>query len=226
MAQEQWTGDPEAPPLHEIDDIAFTIDLLDHLEEQYCINKRRIYVTGFSNGGGLAHLLACNSTLSGRIAAFAIASGAFYKASALGGEPLFERCKINRSPIPIVEFHGSEDPVIHYDGKTTPDGHTFSLPQWLDDWAERNKCDRLERTNLYDGGVERSSWKRGDQKDVLVHYYIHGFGLGWPTTRPLDNDGQRHGPTYFDATPVVLDFFKEWPLPSNGGSAADPQGEL
>lgn len=202
------------------------MDLLNHLEEQHRVDKRRIFVTGFSNGGGLAHLLACNSTLSRRIAAFAIASGAFYKASALHGSPLFERCEIKSSPIPIMEFHGSKDPVIHYDGKTTPDGPTFSLPKWLDDWAKRNKCNDVKRTMEYDGNVERSAWSRDGQQDVLVHYYIHGFGHGWPTTRPLDNDDQRHGPTYFNATPMILDFFKKWPLLDSGGTTAIPQDEL
>jgi len=31
------------------------MDLLNHLEEQHRVDKRRIFVTGFSNGGGLAH---------------------------------------------------------------------------------------------------------------------------------------------------------------------------
>ncbi len=174
----------------------------------------------------MAHLLACNSTLSRRIAAFAIASGALYKASALHGLPLFKRCEIKRSPIPIMEFHGSKDPVIHYDGNTTPDGPTFSLPKWLDDWAKRNKCDDVKRTMEYDGNVDRSAWSRDGQQDVLVHYYIHGFGHGWPSTRPLDNDDQRHGPTYFNATPIILDFFKKWPLLDSAGTAAIPQDEL
>ena len=125
-----------------------------------------------------------------------------------------------------MEFHGSKDPVIHYDGKTTPDGPTFSLPEWLDGWAKRDKCDHVEKLPLYDGNVERSIWSRGDQKAVLVHYYIHGFGHGWPTTRPLDNDDQRHGPTYFNATPLILDLFEQNPLPLSSNSTSNAQSEM
>ena len=188
---------------------------MQHVENNYCIDLDRIYATGFSNGGGLVGLLACSVQLSQKIAAFAAASGAFYKDSALR-EPLFSNCDPRRSPVPIMEFHGSKDPIIHYDGKTTPDGHTYSLPEWLQDWAGRNGCEGSEDQNstsvLYDGGVERSAWTCHGRKDVVVHYYIHGFGHGWPTTTPLDNDFQRYGPTYFNATPIVMDFFEKHPM--------------
>lgn len=198
-----------------MNDIEFVHDLLDHLEEKYCIDTRRIYATGFSNGGGLTGLLACDPKASSRIAAFAIASGAFYQDSALK-EPLFGHCSPARSPVPIMEFHGEKDPVIHYDGKTTPDGETYNLPEWLKDWAVRNGCSpdtQKQTTLLYNGKVERSSWACDTQGEVVIHYYIHGFGHGWPTTTPLDNDDQRYGSTYFNATPIVLDFFSSHVLP-------------
>lgn len=189
-----------------MNDIEFVHDLLDHLEEKYCIDTRRIYATGFSNGGGLTALLACDPKASSRIATFAIASGAFYQDSALK-EPLFGHCSPARSPVPIMEFH---------DGKTTPDGETYSLPEWLKDWAVRNGCSpdtQKQTTLLYNGRVERSSWACDPQGEVVIHYYIHGFGHGWPTTTPLDNDDQRYGSTYFNATPIVLDFFSSHVLP-------------
>ena len=115
-----------------------------------------------------------------------------------------------------MEFHGDKDPVIHYDGKTTPDGETYSLPEWLKDWAVRNGCSpnvQNQTQQLYNDNVERSTWTCDSQGEVMIHYYIHDFGHGWPTTAPLDNDYQRYGPTYFDATPIVLDFFSEHVLP-------------
>ena len=184
-------------------------DLLDHVEEHYCVDKRRVYAAGFSNGGGLTELLACDEKLSTRIAAFAIASGAFYKDSALK-EPLFSHCSSGRYPIPIMEFHGEKDPVIHYDGKTTPDGETYSLDEWIQGWKLRNLCTsdaENEKLVLYYGNVEKRTWTCSNVKNVIVHYYIHGFGHGWPSTMSQDDDDQRYGPAHFDATPLVLDFF-------------------
>lgn len=168
-------------------------------------------------------LLACDAKASSRIAAFAIASGAFYRDNALK-EPLFSHCTPARSPVPIMEFHGGRDPVIHYDGKTTPDGETYSLPEWLKDWAVRNGCSpdvQNQTILLYNGNVERSAWSCDPQGEVVIHYYIHGFGHGWPTTTYLDNDYQRYGPTFFNASPIVLEFFRGHVLPLDYGMTED-----
>jgi polyhydroxybutyrate depolymerase len=58
-----------------IDDLRYTADLLNHLQGQLCVDPRRVYAAGFSNGGGMTGWLACE--LAGRIAAFAMVSGAF-----------------------------------------------------------------------------------------------------------------------------------------------------
>ena len=39
------------------DDVRFVSDLLDQLEGQYCIDRRRVFATGFSNGGMLVYTL-------------------------------------------------------------------------------------------------------------------------------------------------------------------------
>jgi poly(3-hydroxybutyrate) depolymerase len=222
----QWSGDPEAPLTSEINDIEFANDLLDYIEQEYCIDTSRVYATGFSNGGGLTDLLACDTEVSTRMAAAAIASGAFYKDSALK-EPLFSHCTPSHV-LPIMEFHGSKDPVEHYDGKTTPDGESYALPEWAEEWAIRNGCNIGEENKtvkLFNGNVEKSMWSCGENEDVVIHYYIHGFGHGWPSTVPLENDYQRYGPTYFNATPVIMDFFRKHVL-SSGNENVRMKDEL
>ncbi len=54
-------------------DVQFVVDLLDALEKQLCIDKKRIYSAGFSNGGMLSNRLACE--LSDRIAAIGPVAG-------------------------------------------------------------------------------------------------------------------------------------------------------
>ena len=209
----QWSGDPEAPPTNEINDIEFANDLLDYIEQSYCIDTNRVYAAGFSNGGGLTDLLACDAKVSARLAAVAIASGAFYKDGALK-EPLFSHCTPSHV-LPIMEFHGSKDPVEHYDGKTTPDGESYALPEWAEEWAVRNGCENGEQNRtvkLFNGNVEKSTWSCGQNEGIVTHYYIHGFGHGWPSTVPLENDYQRYGPTYLNATPVIMDFFSKHTL--------------
>ncbi|MCJ1407044.1 hypothetical protein MMC19_001114 [Ptychographa xylographoides] len=228
----QWTGDPASPPLSITNDLAFTSTLLAHLTATYCISTAHIYAAGFSNGGGLTSLLACNATFTGALpalslAGIALASAAVYKDAALP-EPLFSICTPGRSPVPILAFHGTADPIIHYDdGATTPDGPTYPVPAWLAAWAARNACPRDARpalTERYAGAVLQETWTCATtpapaepelKRDVVTHYLIRGFGHGWPSTRRQDDDvGQRFGPTVFNATGVMMDFFRAWSTPS------------
>lgn len=47
------------PDDRRLDDVQFTIDVLDHAAEQVTIDERRVYVTGFSGGARLAPEIAC-----------------------------------------------------------------------------------------------------------------------------------------------------------------------
>lgn len=55
-------------------------------------------------------------------------------------------------------------------------------------------------------------------QDVVVHYYIHDFGYGWPRTALLENGYQRFGPTDLNATPFIMDFFRKHILLPGGGT--------
>ncbi|MCJ1392040.1 hypothetical protein MMC18_004907 [Xylographa bjoerkii] len=203
LHREQWTGDPTSPLRSSIDDLAFTTDLLDYLISHYTIDLMRIYALGFSNGGGLAYLLAGSPALSARFAAFAIASGAIYKDAALK-EPLFGKPLPSRTPIPILHFHGDKDPVIHYDGVGTPDAPTYGVEKWLEGWAKWNGVEgEGEREELYESEVERRVWKK-EGKEVAVRWLLRRFAHGWPSTRKQDDDGQRLGPVRFDGAVVVV----------------------
>jgi polyhydroxybutyrate depolymerase len=59
-----------------IDDLHYVSLMLDDLQNKLCVDTRRIFVTGFSNGGGMSGYIACS--LAGRIAAVAPVSGNFY----------------------------------------------------------------------------------------------------------------------------------------------------
>ncbi len=98
-------------------DVAFTTALLDQLERDYCVDRRRIYSTGFSNGAFFSQLLAC--AMSGRIAAVAPVSGGTLRVD----------CTPSR-PVPILIQHGSEDDLIPVD----------SARQSRDRWRTLDGC--------------------------------------------------------------------------------------
>jgi len=186
-----WTG---APYSADADDVVFTSDLLNQLQRQLCVDPRRIHAAGKSNGGGFTGVLACR--LSNRIASFAPVSGAFY--------PEGGACRPSR-PVPIIDFHGSADTTIPYDGDA--ERGLPSIPDWLADWAERDGC--AARPSVSGDEVRVSRWRGCDRGADLVHYRVDGLGHDWPSTTPNPDSDVA---SVLDATPVIMKFFRTHPL--------------
>jgi poly(3-hydroxybutyrate) depolymerase len=203
----EWSGDPDTPS--NINDTVFVSELLDHMQDRYCIDPSRVFATGKSNGGGLTNALACNPSMSQRIAAFAPVSPAMY--------PKFQKpCQPGRTPIPILEFHGGSDDVIHYfggeDGSNR--GTTVAIPTYLLHWAHRDGCvdpvvNKTVELRNGDGYnyANQTMWDCGGQEGIVTHYFESYLGHVWPT---VENAG-------YSATKVILEFFKSHPLPKVNG---------
>ena len=73
--------------------------LLDRIERERCVDRRRLYATGMSNGGFFANLLGC--LLADRLAAVAAVAGAM---------PL-HACRPAR-PIPVLLVYGAADRLV------------------------------------------------------------------------------------------------------------------
>jgi polyhydroxybutyrate depolymerase len=80
-------------------DAGFVRALLDQLEAERCVDRRRVFATGMSNGGFFANLLGC--VMADRLAAIAPVSGAM----------ALENCHPAR-PIPVLLIYGSADRVV------------------------------------------------------------------------------------------------------------------
>jgi polyhydroxybutyrate depolymerase len=116
-----------------IDDVARLTSLIDGWRRRPEVDARRVYLIGYSNGGFMAHRLAC--AIGDRLAAIASIAGA-------GVEP-GQACPI-ASPIGVLEIHGDRDPTIRYEG-----GHLFDSPRLptyvsaratVSGWAARLGC--------------------------------------------------------------------------------------
>jgi polyhydroxybutyrate depolymerase len=116
-----------------VDDVARLEALIDHWRDRPEIDPARVYVVGFSNGGFMAHRLACE--MDDRLAAIVSLAGA--------GRAREEACPIGAS-IAVLEVHGDADPIVRYQGGRVLDAHELdphpSAPQTIADWADRLGC--------------------------------------------------------------------------------------
>jgi polyhydroxybutyrate depolymerase len=184
------------PVVHGIDDVRYVSNLLDALQRAYCVDPRRIYATGFSNGGGMAGYLAC--VLSRRIAAFAPVAGNVYV--------IPSACDPGR-PVAILDFHGTADRTVPYvktQSPTTAGSPLSSIQSWLTQWAARDGCASTPLVFYRNGQLTGMRWSGCQGGVEVVHYREQGARHVWPAPRA---DG-------LTAAQVIWQFFQAHPLPA------------
>lgn len=190
-----WQGAPYSAP--GVDDVAFTDDLLDELSATLCVDQRRVYATGKSNGAGFIGILACES--ADRIAAIAPIAGAFY--------PNGIDCRPTR-PVPVIEFHGTGDVTIPYAGDA--DRALPAIPDWVAGWAQRNQC----LVRLWDKQIQPditvSRWVGCAHGVAVTHVAVTGGGHTWPGADSYSGGG--YTTQTIEAHEVFWDFVRGYRL--------------
>lgn len=187
-----WQG---APYSADTDDVRFTAEMLDQLERTFCVDTRRIYASGKSNGAGFAELLACR--LSERIAAIAPVAGIYYP----------ERGPCSPvEPVPMVTFHGTADRVMPYHGD--PSRGLPALPHWHREWAGYHGCVANPVSEPLTPRLTLQVWRGCDGRADRMHYRIIGLDHIWPSTEPNEDSST---PTVVDASKVAWQFFMAHP---------------
>jgi polyhydroxybutyrate depolymerase len=204
-------------------DVTFVGELLDEVGRDLCVDERRVYVTGLSNGAFMTSALACK--YADRIAA----------AAPVAGIREIEGCDPSR-PVPVVAFHGTEDGFVSYDGGLGEDaldlpapdgsGRTLrdlgageaeeasgpSVPEIVAGWAERNGCEG-----------EPEERPVADDVTLIAHpcpvapvrlYRVTGGGHSWPGSEFSRQIENVVGTTTFSisANDVMWEFFSAHPL--------------
>jgi len=184
-----------AKALDQADDVTFLKDLMAELETGFCLDLDRVFVTGYSNGGGMAQRLACE--MPDRIAAIGTVAATYVD------------CKAR---VPWVAFHGVADPLVPFEGGQAPPerGGSVFLParRMLSEWAGGLGCDGLGQISRPSGDVELTTYVRctfGDGEALL--YTILSGGHTWPGA--YDLPVETTGPTSkeIDATKTMWKFF-------------------
>lgn len=141
----------------DIDDVGFVRALVDSLAGQLCIDPRRIYSTGMSNGGFLSHRLACEA---------ADLFAAVAPVSAVNGMPT---CAPSR-PVPVLMFNGTEDSLVSYD-LVAP---TFAA------WGERDGCVGEPAAGAPVGAASSATYADCSASVTVTQWTLEGMGHCWP----------------------------------------------
>lgn len=167
------------------DDVAFIAAMIEEIARLRAIDRRRVYIAGFSSGGSMAHRLG--TELAGRIAAIVAAAG--------GLPPQYGRPVRG---VPILITAGDRDPVTPVDGKSqfVEDSHRVTI----DKWRAMDDCPAARRLQSAPDLLIEVSGPCRDGSEVR---YIRMIGVEheWPRTRQID------------LTEVSWDFFRRFSLP-------------
>lgn len=175
------------------DDVGFLAALLDALEEELCIDPRRVYVTGLSNGGFMSHRLACE--MADRIAA----------AAPVAGTIAVDPCRPAR-PIPVLHIHGTADATVPYEG-----GWSKGARETMVEWAERNGCDPTSATTFQNGDSRCETWSGCEGGADVVLCTVEGGGHTWPGS--FDVPALGYTTKDLVANDVIWTFFAAHPKP-------------
>lgn len=166
-----------SPGQEAADDVGFIAALLDQLEQRFEVDRDRVFVTGFSNGGSMAFKVGAE--LAPRVAAIAPVAGALWFAPG----PLAR-------PVPMLYLTGSADPLNPIEGgvprlaqggggdtlraKPKPPVRASVLA-----WAAAVACPMAEAAVRFDDGVRTETCLAGADGADVVYVAVEGLGHTW-----------------------------------------------
>ena len=130
------------PDIDGVDDVGFTDKVLEMLDEKYSIDKNRLFVIGFSQGGMFAQRLACERSDIYK---------AFSSVAAMISEPLSRVC-FPSSPVSMMMINGTADAVLPFNGIPSGSFATKGAYETMIMWKNRNNC-----VGVIDSGTFRTS---------------------------------------------------------------------
>jgi len=165
------------------DDVAFVNQLVSDLSNTLCLDARRIYATGHSNGAEMASQVACE--LPWLFAAVAPVSGAVFQDCVGAG-------------VPVIAFQGDADYNVPLE----------ESEEGVLGWVGHNACPAEPEVSQPAEGVELRSWKC-DQGDVEF-YVMHDVGHVWPGGDPSAG-GVGPATDAINANQLMWEFFRAHP---------------
>jgi polyhydroxybutyrate depolymerase len=205
-------------------DMAFIGGLLQRIDTTLCIDRNRVFVTGYSNGAFMASAIGC--VYADQVAAIAPVAGLTNP----------KGCHPSR-PIPVVAFHGTADQEVAYSGGLGPLGKKLadpfghhqsisvalgtgapqpngpSLPAIAAAWANRNGCNPTPQSRAVTHDTTLIAYTCANHATVEL-YRIAGGGHAWPgsSLTPSSTGTPGQSGLSISADQIMWQFFVAHPL--------------
>jgi polyhydroxybutyrate depolymerase len=182
-----------------LDDVGFVLSTVDDVAKHNPVDRTRLYVAGFSNGGMLAYRIAAE--YPDVVAAVAVVSGT------IGGVPSANEPEwsvpLPTRPVAVLAIHGRADTSIPYEGGRGPHsrgtGSAISVARSMRFWVDADGCDAKPQVEVTDEGrIERQAWSGCHEGVEVVLYSLDMWGHEWPKESLLGG---------FDAAGTMWRFF-------------------
>ena len=168
-------GRKNAATRQNVDDVGFTQSLIAWFAARYQIDRARVFVAGFSNGGHMCfrlaleipeHIAGCAAIAANRAA------------------PADSRCPPHNMLVPMMLINGTADPINPYlGGELSPYGlrklgPVLSTLDTAASFARPDAACHVTGARTHDSArtwVEKRTWASGAADDVVL-FTIHGGG--------------------------------------------------
>jgi polyhydroxybutyrate depolymerase len=171
---------------------AFVRDVVASVSADLCVDPKRIFAAGKSQGGFMSSWLGC--VAPDIFAAIAPVAGMYEPAQTCGS-------------IPIMEFHGRSDSLIPFGGgRVLVLGNYPGAVAVMEKWAHTNGCAGSPETVQVTAHVQRVTYR--DCKAATIQF-ITDAGHTWPGTSIREGDNSH--PADLPASELIWDFFKTHP---------------
>jgi polyhydroxybutyrate depolymerase len=207
------------PVTRHIDDLGFLEKVIADVAERTPVDRRRVYMTGISNGGMMAYAMAAQA--SDRVAAVA----------SIAGQVELPSIHPTR-PVPTLEFHSVDDPIARWGGVPDRDpALRLSVMEGIDQWVRADGCDPNAVTGTTVVGAT-GSMSAGETATPVTYrpcragtevalWRFTGSGHVWPgsllNTGPPSTwilGGVGRGTVLVDANEAMWQFFQRYQIPT------------
>ena len=159
---------------YRIDDTAYLRRLVRHLQKNFGVSRRNVFLTGMSNGGEMCYKMAAEHPET------------FSAIASIAGLTLTSMSTDYRRPVPFMEVHGTDDSVSAWCGDPENRGGWgayLSVPAALSHIISANRCvgetiseipseHKKVILHRFTGGLP--AFKNGSPADVLLYEVLGG----------------------------------------------------